>query len=199
MDAGGAGHGFGWRRHGEEFVRTRTALAASSGGSEGRPAIWFAIAVVTVAAFFAVRTYLATRDATPIRSIAILPIENFSGVPAQDYFADGMTDELVSDLAQTTKLPVLPVGSVTSYKGSRKSATEAGRELGVDGVVQASLMREGSRVLIYVWFTAVKADHVIWFHSYVRDFKTAAAWQGEVSHAIVSEIGHALTPEAQAR
>ncbi len=169
------------------------------GAVRSRPALWCGIAVVMVAAFFTGRGYLATWDATPIRSIAILPIENFSGVPAQEYFADGMTDELVSDMGQATKIPVLPVRLVTSYKGSRKSAKEAGRELRVDGVAQVSLMREGSRVLIYVWFTAVKTNHVIWFHSYVRDFKTAAAWQGEVSHAIVAEIGHALTPEGQAR
>lgn len=169
------------------------------GAVQSRPALWLAVAVVLAAAFFGGRRYLATRDTTPIHSIAILPIENFSGVPADDYFADGMTEELVSDLGQTTKLPVSPVTAVTSYKGSRKSATEAGRELNVDGVVQISLMREGSRVLIYVWFTTVKTNHVIWFHSYVRDFKTAATWQGEVSHAMVTEIGQALTPEAQAR
>jgi TolB-like protein/Flp pilus assembly protein TadD len=169
------------------------------GGVRGWPVLWVVLALLALSAALGVRRYLLTMDAVPIHSIAILPMENFSGVPSQDYFADGMTDELVSDLGQATGLPVKPIAAVISYKESRKSAADAGRELGVDGVVQASFMHEGSRVLIYVWFTAVKTNHVIWFHSYVRDFRTAESWQGELSHAIVTEISHAVTPEAQAK
>ncbi|WP_255551193.1 hypothetical protein [Granulicella sp. dw_53] len=164
-----------------------------------RRVLWIGLVLLAVAAYFGVRRYFGSGDAIPIHSIAILPMENHSGIPSQEYFADGMTNELVSDLSQVSTLSITPVATVMNYKGTRKTAAEVGRALSVDGVVEESIMREGSRVLIYVSFTAVKTDHVIWFHSYVRDLKTALAWQGEVSHAIVKEINLAVTPQAQTR
>ncbi|WP_245818093.1 TPR end-of-group domain-containing protein [Granulicella rosea] len=163
------------------------------------PYVWAGLVLLAVAAIFGMRRWVFGNGATAIRSVAVLPLENHSGVPAQEYIADGMTKELVSDLGQVGALKVATIGSVMSYQGTRKSATEIGKELGVEGIVQGSILREGTRVLVYVRFIDARANRVLWMHNYVRDLKSALAWQGEVSQAIVKEIAASATPQGQAR
>jgi TolB-like protein/Flp pilus assembly protein TadD len=139
------------------------------------------------------------RSSAEIRSIAILPLANLSGDPAQDYFADGMTEELINDLGQVSTLRVISLTSSMSYKGTKKKLPEIARELAVDGVVEGGVLREGNRVRISVQLIDAKTDRPVLAHTYVRDLTGVLAWQGEVAQAIVEEISLKVTPQEQAR
>src|SRR5580658_7558455 len=134
-----------------------------------------------------------------IRSIAILPLENLSGAPAQEYFADGMTEELINDLGQVSTLRVISLTSSMSYKGTKKKLPEIAHELAVDGVVEGGVLREGNQVRISAQLIDARTDRPIWAHTYVRDLSSNLAWQGEVAQAIADEISTDVTPQEQAR
>jgi TolB-like protein/Tfp pilus assembly protein PilF len=134
-----------------------------------------------------------------IRSIAILPLQNLSGDPAQEYFADGMTEELIADLGQLGPLRVISRTSVMTYKGTKKNLPEIARELGVDAIVEGSVWREGSRVRIAAQLIDARTDRHLWAHSYDRDLTSVLALQGEVAQAIANEIEIETTPQADAR
>jgi TolB-like protein len=134
-----------------------------------------------------------------IRSIAILPLENLSGAPAQEYFADGMTEELINDLGQVSTLRVISLTSSMSYKGTKKKLPEIAHELAVDGVVEGGVLREGNQVRISAQLIDARTDRPIWAHTYVRDLTGVLAWQGEVAQAIADEISINVTPQEQAR
>ncbi len=134
-----------------------------------------------------------------IHSIAILPLENLSGDPAQDYFADGMTEELINDLGQVSTLRVISLTSSMSYKGTKKKLPEIAHELAVDGVVEGGILREGNQVRISAQLIDARTDRPIWAHTYVRDLTSVLAWQGEVAQAIAEEISSEVTPQEQAR
>jgi TolB-like protein/Tfp pilus assembly protein PilF len=134
-----------------------------------------------------------------IRSIAILPLENLSGDPGQDYFADGMTEELIADLGQVSALRVISRTSAMSYKGTKKRLPEIARELAVEGVVEGSVLREGNQVRITAQLIDARTDRHLWAHTYIRDLTSVLALQGEVSQAIADEININVTPQEQAR
>ncbi len=134
-----------------------------------------------------------------IRSIAILPLKNLSGDPGQEYFADGMTEELINDLGQVSTLRVISLTSAMSYKGTKKTLPEIARELAVGGVVEGSVQREGNQVRISAQLIDARTDRPIWAHTYVRDMTSVLAWQGEVAQAIAEGISITVTPQEQAR
>jgi TolB-like protein/tetratricopeptide (TPR) repeat protein len=134
-----------------------------------------------------------------IHSIVILPLENLSGDSTQDYFADGMTEELINDLGQVSTLRVISLTSSMSYKGTRKKLPEIAHELAVDAVVEGGILREGNEVRISVQLIDARTDRPIVAHTYVRDLTNVHAWQGEVAQAIVDEISIKVTPQEQAR
>lgn len=134
-----------------------------------------------------------------IRSIVILPLENLSGDPAQEYFADGMTEELINDLDQISTLRVISLTSSMSYKGTRKTLPEIAHELSVDAVVEGGILREGNEVRVSAQLIDARTDRPIMAHTYIRDLTSARAWQGEVAQAIVDEISINVTPREQAR
>jgi adenylate cyclase len=134
-----------------------------------------------------------------IQSLAVLPLENLSGDKEQDYFADGMTEELITDLSKISALKVISRTSVMHYKGTQKTVPEIGKELGVDGVVEGSVQREGKRVRITAQLIYAPADRHLWAESYERDLKDVLALQSEVARAIVGEIKVTLTPQEQTR
>jgi TolB-like protein/tetratricopeptide (TPR) repeat protein len=134
-----------------------------------------------------------------IRSIAILPLKNLSGDPGQEYFADGMTEELINDLGQVSTLRVISLTSAMSYKGTKKTLPEIARELSVGGVVEGSVQREGNQVRISAQLIDARADRPIWAHTYVRDMTSVLVLQGEVAQAIADEISTKVTPQEQAR
>jgi TolB-like protein/DNA-binding winged helix-turn-helix (wHTH) protein/Tfp pilus assembly protein PilF len=123
-----------------------------------------------------------------IRSLAVLPLANLTGDPAQEYFSDGMTDALITSLASRPALRVISRQSVMRYKGSAKPLPDIARELGVEGVVEGSVMRSGGRVRITAQLIHGPTDRHLWAHSYERDLEDVLTLQDEVSRAIAEEI-----------
>ncbi|HEY3171117.1 MAG TPA: tetratricopeptide repeat protein, partial [Thermoanaerobaculia bacterium] len=131
----------------------------------------------------------------PVHSIAVLPLQNVSGDPAQDYFVDGMTEELIANLAKVEKLRVISRTSVMHYKGTKKLLPQIARELNVDSIVEGSVLRSGQRVRITVQLIRAATDQHLWAESYEKDLTDVLAAQAEAARAIVGEIKVRLTPE----
>ncbi|MGB8583971.1 MAG: winged helix-turn-helix domain-containing protein [Candidatus Sulfotelmatobacter sp.] len=135
---------------------------------------------------------------TGIRSIAVLPLENLSGDASQNYFADGMTDELITDLAQISALRVISRTSVMVYKGARKPLPQIARELNVDAVVEGSVLRSGDQVRITAQLIEASTDKHLWSQSYEGELRDTLALQNRVASAIADQIRINLTPREQA-
>jgi len=147
-------------------------------------------------------TSVGARRAVPlpkIESIAVLPLENLSGDPSQEYFADAMTDELITELGKVSALRVISRNSVMLYKGKRKPTPEIARELNVDAVVEGAVMRSGERVRITAQLIQARTDRHLWAESYERDLRDVLALQDEVARAITNEIQIKVTPRERAR
>ncbi|MEO6462377.1 MAG: protein kinase, partial [Candidatus Eisenbacteria bacterium] len=137
----------------------------------------------------------ADAPARGVTSIAVLPLENLSGDPAQEYFSDGMTEELIASLAQVRALRIISRTSVMRYKGQRRSIAEIAHELNVDAVVEGSVRRAGDRVRITAQLIDAATERHLWARSYERDMTEVLALQGEVAAAIVAEIQVTVTPQ----
>jgi TolB-like protein len=175
--------------------RVRRSLSARNG-----MVIAVALVLIVVAAYFGLKKWMGnSNSAKGIHSIAILPLENLSGAPEQDYFADGMTEELINDLGQVSTLRVISLTSSMSYKGTKKKLPEIARELSVDGVIEGGVLREGNQVQISVQLIDSHSDRPIWAHTYIHDLAGVLSWQGEVAQAIANEISTQVTPQEQAR
>ena len=147
-----------------------------------------------------VRRKLAGESEVPqIRSIAVLPLDNLSGDPAQEYFADGMTEELITDLSQISALRVASHRSVLRYKKSDKTVPEIARELNVDAVIEGSVQRTGDRVRITAQLIYAPQDKNIFAKSYERDFGDALALQATVAATVADEIRVKMTGQEKAR
>jgi serine/threonine-protein kinase len=134
-----------------------------------------------------------------IRSLAVLPLENLSRDPEQEYFADGMTEELITNLANLEGVSVISGTSAMRYKGTKKSIPEIARELGVEGVVEGSALRAGDRVRITAQLIDAAHDRHVWARSYERDLEEVLALQAEVAAAIAGEIRAALSTRGRIR
>jgi serine/threonine protein kinase/TolB-like protein/Flp pilus assembly protein TadD len=134
-----------------------------------------------------------------IQSLAVLPLANLSHDPQQEYFADGMTDELITDLAKIDVLRVISRTSVMHYKGSKKTLPEIARELNVDAVVEGTVERSVDRVRIRAQLIHAADDRHLWAESYERDVRDVLALQDEVARTIANEIKVKLTPHEQAQ
>jgi len=132
-----------------------------------------------------------------IRSLAVLPLESLSNDASQDYFADGMTDELISDLGQISALRVISRTSVMSYKHVRKPLPEIARELDVDAVVEGTVLRSGDRVRITAQLIDASTDKHLWSESYEGEFRDTLALQNEVARAVADQIRVNLNPQEQ--
>jgi serine/threonine protein kinase/Tfp pilus assembly protein PilF len=131
----------------------------------------------------------------PIESIAVLPLRNLSGDPEQEYFADGMTEALITNLAKVSALKVIAPHSAMRYKGTELSSAEIARELGVDAVVEGSALRVGESVRIMAQLIDPQTEQALWAESYERGLENVLVLQGEVAQAIAGELEVALTPE----
>jgi len=138
------------------------------------------------------------RASTVIRSLAVLPLESLSGDASQDYFADGMTDELISDLGQISALRVISRTSVMAYKHARKPLPQIARELNVDAVVEGTVLRSGDRVRITAQLIQAAADKHLWSQSYEGELRDTLALQNQVASAIADQIRINLNPQEQA-
>jgi len=134
-----------------------------------------------------------------IQSLAVLPLENLSRDPEQEYFVDGMHEELIANLAKIRALKVISRTSVMQYRGARKPLPEIARELGVEAVIEGSVRREGNQVRISVQLIEAATDRHLWAESYQRDLQNVLALQSEVARAIAQEIQVTLTPQEQVR
>ena len=188
------------------------ALAAPSApGPASRPRrwVWVGAAALVALGVAAGSLYLVVsrgRSRGPgapvpsgqIRSIAVLPLANLSGDPAQEYFSDGMTEELITSLSKISALKVISRTSVMQFKGTKKPIPEIAAALGVDGVIEGSVLRVGDRVRITAQLISATTDTHLWAESYERDLRDVLALQSEVARAVAGEIKAALTPQERA-
>ena len=137
--------------------------------------------------------------ALAIQSIAVLPLDNLSGDLSQEYFVDGMTDELTTDLAKLGSLRVTSRTSAMRYKGSKKGMPEIARELKVDGIVEGSVMRAGNRVRITAQLINASTDQHLWAETYEGDLSDVLKLQSNVARAIADQVRAQLTPQQQSR
>ena len=127
----------------------------------------------------------------------MLPLENLSADPAQEYFADGMTDELITMLAKNAKLRVVSRTSVMQYKKVHRPLAEVARELGVDGILEGSVERSGGRVHINAQLIYAPQDSHLWAESYDRDLSDLTSLQSELARTIARQVGVTTTPPAR--
>jgi TolB-like protein/DNA-binding winged helix-turn-helix (wHTH) protein/Tfp pilus assembly protein PilF len=143
--------------------------------------------------------FLGRPDVSGIRSLAVLPLENLSHDAEQEYFADGMTEALTTELAQISALKVISHTSVVQFKGTKKSLPQIAQELGVDAVVEGAVQRSGDKVGITVQLIHAPSDRHLWAKSYERGLRDVLVLQREVAQAITDEIKAKLTPPEKAR
>jgi serine/threonine-protein kinase len=134
-----------------------------------------------------------------IQSLAVLPLQNLSGDPQKDYFADGMTDLLITDLSQISALRVISRTTMMQYKGTRKPLPQIARELSVDAVIEGSVWSSGNRVRITAQLIQGATDKHLWAKIYDREERDVLKLQGDVAGAIADEIRIAVTPQERAR
>ncbi|HVP49889.1 MAG TPA: winged helix-turn-helix domain-containing protein, partial [Candidatus Bathyarchaeia archaeon] len=134
-----------------------------------------------------------------IESLAVLPLRNLSHDPEQEYFSDGMTDQLITDLAKYGGLRVISHTSVERYKGTQRPLPEIARELGVDAVVEGTVTRSGDRVRITAQLINARSDAHLWAETYQRDTRDVLALQDELARDIAEQVRIKVTPKDQSR
>ena len=145
------------------------------------------------------RTIVTDPAADRIRSIAVLPLANLSGDPDQEFFSDGMTEALITDLAKIHALKVISRTSVMRYKGADKSLPEIAEELGVDAVIEGSVLRAGDEIRVTSQLIHAASDTHLWADSYDRRLSDILNLQSEVARAIVAEVKAKLSPREERR
>lgn len=168
----------------------------------GLSRVWFAV-LVFVMALIAIATFRefdsGRRPSVGIHSLAVLPLENLSADPEQEYFADGMTDELITDLAQIHSLRVISRTSVMQFKHTKKPLREIAVALNVDAIVEGSVSRLGNNVHITAQLLDARQDRHLWAASYERQMEDISGLQRQVAKAIADQVKANLTPEEDAR
>jgi TolB-like protein/DNA-binding winged helix-turn-helix (wHTH) protein/thioredoxin-like negative regulator of GroEL len=182
-------------------VAKETALTVPIGWPRGKKAIGIllVLALAGIAAWqigSRRRPERVTSDTAAIHSLAVLPLENLSGDPAQDYFADSMTDELITDLGQIGELRVISRTSAMQYKGgARKPMPQIARELNVDAVVEGTVLRSDNQIRITAQLIQAPADKHLWAQSYEGNARDVLTLQRQVASAIAEQIRIKLTPQ----
>lgn len=160
---------------------------------------------VVAAALFVLNVFrvrdriLGSTRIPPIQSLAVLPLTNLSSDPDQEYFSDGMTDALITDLAQMGSVKVISRTSIMRYKKTDKSLPEIARELKVGGIIEGTVQRSGDRVRITAQLIEGATDKHLWAQSYERDVKDVLALQDELARSIAGEIKARMTRQVQVR
>ncbi|HYK90846.1 MAG TPA: winged helix-turn-helix domain-containing protein [Acidobacteriota bacterium] len=146
-----------------------------------------------------IRRWLLRQSNPELHSLAVLPLENLSGDPSQEYFADGMTDALITNLSKISALRVISRTSAMHYKGTKKGLLEIATELNVDGVVEGSVTRSGNRVRITAQLVQTATDQHLWAETYERDLGDIVKLQNEVAQSIAQQVRIRLTPQQEAQ
>jgi eukaryotic-like serine/threonine-protein kinase len=169
---------------------------------------WRAAALAAVAAVVLISAFLwwqfgrnrGSQSGSPtIHSLAVLPLENLSGDPNQEYFSDGMTEELITDLSQIKGVKVISRKSVMRYKKGDKTLSQIAQELGVDGIIEGSVRRSGDQVRISAQLIYAPTETTLWAHSYEQDVKNALAVQSALASTIADEIKAQTDQRTQAK
>ncbi len=189
------------------LVPTQTGLLPDVSAAPRKP--WGWLAGIAVLALFTgivgldvggIRSRWGTPAGPPkIESLAVLPLENLSGDPSQDYFADGITDALVNELTRIRALRVISRWSVVRYKGTDKTLKQIAKELNVDGIVVGSVQRSGNRVLVRVQLNYPATDANLWANRYESELRDVLSMQNELVGQIAGEMHVQLTAQEQAR
>jgi len=165
-----------------------------------RYALLLLVPLAVVALVYALYTKEKPEQPGPaVSSIMVLPLENLSGDPEQEYFADGMTDALIGDLAKIGGLQVISRTSSMHYKGTKKSLPEIAKEIKVDAVVEGTVQRSGDRVVIRAQLIHAASDRHLWVQTYERGMRDVLDLQSEIAQAIAREVKIQMTPDEQAR
>src|SRR5262245_16751805 len=190
----------------EERDRERAPIATDRKRKKGHFAQqWLMAAVCLVALMLAaIVSRKCSRGSSSlsegaIKSLAVLPLENLSGDPSQEYFADGMTDALIGDLAKIRGLQVISRTSAMRYKGTNKPLSEIASELRVDAVIEGTVLRSGDRVQVRAQLIHAPTDRHLWSETYERDLRDVLALQSEIAQAVVREIQIKIMPAERAR
>lgn len=158
------------------------------------------VIVILAATGWGKKLWIHSNPPPQIHSLAVLPLANLSGDPKQEYFADGMTEELITELSRISSLKVISQTSVMQYKGEKKkSLPQIGRELNVDALLEGSVLRSENRVRIVVHLVYVPADQTLMVETYERDIADILKLQAEVAEAVAQKVRLKLTPTQQAR
>jgi TolB-like protein/DNA-binding winged helix-turn-helix (wHTH) protein len=187
---------------GPSLIEVRPAQLAPGDGDSAeakfvpRSPFWKRSAWALLLVLLAVTAWMLRSKSGPpaaIRSLAVLPLENLSHDPSQDYFADGMTDELITELGQISGLRVISRTSAMTYKGAHKSLPQIAQELNVDAVIEGTVLRSGDQVRITAQLIQAPADKHLWAQSYVGDVRQTLGLQRQVARAVAEEIQVELT------
>jgi TolB-like protein/DNA-binding winged helix-turn-helix (wHTH) protein len=191
--------------NGTERAPEEPRTTSSAGASIWLPVLG-ALAILTVAAVLVGlnvrgwRDRLFNRSPKPqIQALAVLPLTNLSGDPEQEYFADGMTESLITELGKISSPRVISRQSVMQYKSSKKSLQEIAGELKVDAVLEGAVERSGDRVRVTIHLSQAVPERQLWSQEYNRSLRDALSMQGEIARAITDEIQVKLTPEERTR
>jgi len=184
---------------GSQSIAPSATPAKAPYGSKGLKAASIGVLVVVALALLSPMSWrgrlFSPGAAAQVRSLAVLPLENFSRDPDQDFFADGMTEALITDLSKISALRVISRTSVMQYKGAKKPLPQIARELQVDAVIEGSVERAGDRVRITAQLIDAVNDKHLWAERYDRDVGDVLLLQGEISRTIADEIRIKLTPQ----
>jgi TolB-like protein len=157
------------------------------------------LAAIVSLAYFATRVRAKDASRAKVHSLAVLPLQNLSGDPSQDYIADGMTEELIGRLSRIHGLRVISRTSAMHFKNTQLSVPEIARMLGVDAIVEGSLVQEGHQIRVHAQLIRAATDEHIWAGEYQREYQSILEVQEEVARNIVEQIELNLTPEERAR
>ena len=166
---------------------------------------WLLVGAVSLLVLVAVTTYILTRSrpadakAPKITSLAVLPLKNLSGDPAQEYFADGMTEEVIGRLSMIRGLRVISRTSVMQFKDTHLSAPEIAHKLGVDALVEGSVIRGGNRIRVHAQLIRGSTDEHFWSESYDRELGDALTLESDIAQSIARKVEVTVTGEERAR
>jgi TolB-like protein/DNA-binding winged helix-turn-helix (wHTH) protein/Tfp pilus assembly protein PilF len=192
---------------GEEFAQGPSRQIVTTGNSEPITSnsrvlarrfgvVWLPLSLCLLApGLWFLKTAIDRNHAPIIHSVAVLPLRNLSPDPGQDYFADGVTEDLITNLAQSLPLRVISRTSVMQYKESKEPIRQIARDLGVDTIVEGAVARSGRRVTITVQLIDATQDKHLWARKYDRQAKDLLDIESEVSREIANQIGGTLATQ----
>ena len=184
----------------EEILSSRTETTKNVERPKSIRGAWIAVLALVVVLAGGATIWRLSRNPGPLlHSLAVLPLENLSTDSGQEYFADGMTDEMITDLAQIHSLRVISRTSVMQFKHTKKSLREIATALGVDAIIEGSVSRSGTIVHITAQLIDVRQDRHLWAASYDCQIAHLSSLQNEVAKAIADQVRAKLTPEEDAR